>query len=344
MESGMTTEGTLRRIYDRAFFAAQVDGSARSARIVVPMLLDLCPNVRSVVDVGCGAGVWLARFKEGGVEHVLGLDGGSAEDHGQLEISPDEFRSADFERELPTDTHFDLCLCLEVAEHLAPAAAPHLIRNLCRLSDVIAFSAALPGQGGTHHLNERWPSYWAGLFAEHGYRPLDIVRRHIWYDARIEWWYRQNIILFANFRGVQRIRNAEKYSEDQCTGPLDVVHPDCFSIYRAEVEWRSHTIAILQEEAAQEQLAAFAAKAQTLRDQRDSIADQLNVILNSTSWKLTFPLRRLFENSQKARYCLRRVAYFLWWSVTGQVINRLRDRRIRKTFQKQAARESSEFF
>ena len=71
---------------------------------------------------------------------------------------------------------------------------------MCKLSDVVLFSAAIPGQGGTHHLNERWPSYWANLFGSAGYDVLDVVRANIWDDARVEWWYRQNLLVFGTKR------------------------------------------------------------------------------------------------------------------------------------------------
>jgi hypothetical protein len=90
----------LRAIYGRAFFAEQIDGSARSAKIVVPLVMQMVRDVRSVVDVGCGAGTWLARFKEAGVQRGLGFDGGAAAEHDQIEIEPEEFRVANPERDI----------------------------------------------------------------------------------------------------------------------------------------------------------------------------------------------------------------------------------------------------
>jgi hypothetical protein len=34
---------------------------------------------------------------------------------------------------------------------------------------MVLFSAAPPGQGGEHHVNERTYEFWRGLFARHGY-------------------------------------------------------------------------------------------------------------------------------------------------------------------------------
>jgi len=224
--------------YGRAFFAQQMDGSADSARIVVPLVMNIVPDVRSVVDVGCGAGTWLARFKEAGVPRVLGLDGGAAAKQNQLEIEPKEFRVADLERDIELDDSFDLCLCLEVAEHLREHAARVIVRNICKLSDVVLFSAAIPGQGGFHHLNERWPSYWVDQFASAGYEVLDVVRGRIWNDARVEWWYRQNLLLFASKAGLSRIAQSVVTRVDPKSMPLDVVHPACFEQFVNSRSWK----------------------------------------------------------------------------------------------------------
>ena len=60
--------------YSAEFYAGQVDGSASSAAVVVPLVLSLLP-VRSVVDVGCGVGPWAAEFMANGVPEVWGIDG-----------------------------------------------------------------------------------------------------------------------------------------------------------------------------------------------------------------------------------------------------------------------------
>jgi len=59
------------------------------------------------------------------------------------------------------------------------------------------FSAAVPFQGGVHHVNEQWPEFWQGLFAERGYKSLDLIRKEFWKNAGVKYWYRQNMFLFA---------------------------------------------------------------------------------------------------------------------------------------------------
>jgi hypothetical protein len=175
------------------------------------------------------------------------MDGGSAKDHGQLEIQPQEFRSVDLERQLAVDEQFDLCICLEVAEHLACEAAPNFVRNLCSLSNIVLFSAAIPGQGGTNHVNERWPSYWRDLFAEQGYTALDIARGRIWHDVRVEFWYRQNLLLFANAAGLARISQPVALASEpgSLTTPFDIVHPELFQ--RVQKQHEEHLKQLGQE-------------------------------------------------------------------------------------------------
>lgn len=197
----------LAETYDAGFFETLNEESGRAARLVLPHLLRLLPGLASLVDIGCGAGAWLAAARELGVQDILGLDGAPAED--RLLIPPSLFRRVDLERSLLGEAapprRFDLALCLEVAEHLPESRAAGFIAELTRFADVILFSAAIPGQGGTHHVNEQWPGYWERLFAEQGYAPFDVLRPLLWEEAGIPVWYRQNMILYANPAGAGRL-------------------------------------------------------------------------------------------------------------------------------------------
>ena len=83
------------------------------------------------------------------------------------------------------------------AEHLAAESARTLVSSLTGLGSVILFSAAVPYQGGTNHVNEQWPDYWSKLFEEKGYLPVDSLRARIWSNPNLDWWYAQNILLFV---------------------------------------------------------------------------------------------------------------------------------------------------
>jgi hypothetical protein len=113
-----------------------------------------------------------------------------------LLIPAERFVACDLNQEFPSLRRtFDLCLCLEVAEHLKPNRAEGLVKFLCSLSDRVLFSAAIPLQGGVGHVNERWQSYWAELFKRHGF---GAARRQpdIRDCSEVELWYRQNVVLY----------------------------------------------------------------------------------------------------------------------------------------------------
>jgi SAM-dependent methyltransferase len=195
MGNDVTMQSQTITPYNDTFFDLQVDNSLAAARAVLPIVLQLLPAT-SAVDFGCGRGTWLKACLENGVETVLGLDG----DYVALDkllINPNLFRTVDLKQSVRLDRTFDLALCVEVAEHLPEKSARPLVESLAAAAPTVLFSAALPGQGGTSHVNEQWPAYWERLFAEQGMRKHDVLRPLIWHDRSIERWYRQNLYLFA---------------------------------------------------------------------------------------------------------------------------------------------------
>jgi SAM-dependent methyltransferase len=182
-------------VYSKEFFAGQVEESASSAAVVVPLVLSLLP-VKSVVDVGCGVAPWAAAFRANGVPAVWGIDGDYI-DRSQLRIPSDRFLGRDLTQPLEFDRTFDLAVCLEVAEHLPESRAEGLVADLTSLAPCVLFSAAVPGQGGTHHINEQYLSYWVNLFQKRGYQGIDSIRPWILGNDAVEWFYQQNIVMFV---------------------------------------------------------------------------------------------------------------------------------------------------
>ena len=208
-------------LYAADYYAALRGGSRRSAEVVVPIILELV-HPRSVVDVGCGTGSWLAVFRQHGIEDILGVDGAHVSPE-LLEIPRDRFLPRDLSRPLRLGRTFDLAICAEVAEHLPPDCAGTLVESLTRLAPVVVFSAAIPYQGSTYHCNEQWPEYWTRRFGASGYIVCDEVRRRIWGDARVEWWYAQNLLVFAE---ASRVHAYPALSRAQ--HPLSIVHPRAY--------------------------------------------------------------------------------------------------------------------
>jgi SAM-dependent methyltransferase len=151
----------------------------------------------SVLDVGCGPGGWLRVFVENGVKFIQGIDGDYLERE-QLLIDPQYFMAADLTKPIRIDRKYDLAVCIEVCEHLPPPSAVKAIAELTSAAPVVLFSAAIPGQGGTNHVNEQWLCYWRDRFAERGFTMVDALRPRIRDDSRIAYYIRQNLILFLN--------------------------------------------------------------------------------------------------------------------------------------------------
>jgi SAM-dependent methyltransferase len=209
--------------YTQSFYEQLRPGARRSAETIAPLVLGLT-QASSVVDVGCGDGTWLSVFRRLGVNDILGIDGDYV---GQplLQIPPDHFLPVELTKPFNLGRVFDLAVSLEVAEHLPPDCAPVFVECLTRAAPVVLFSAAIPFQGGEHHVNEQWPDKWAALFRTHGYVPVDFIRKHIWQNDSVEWWYAQNTLLFAQSSLIEN--NAQLKSEFEKTSPnqLCLVHP-----------------------------------------------------------------------------------------------------------------------
>ena len=139
-------------LYNQRFFDYVNAGAERSARKLLPLLAPL--EVASVLDVGSGQGVWLAVWKELGVDDVVGLDGAYV-DQDRLKIPAGQFVAADLGAQFDLGRQFDLVQCLEVAEHLPKASADNLVESLTRHSDIVLFSAAAKRQGGENQINEQ---------------------------------------------------------------------------------------------------------------------------------------------------------------------------------------------
>ena len=233
----MSDESRESAVYSTGFFEDQMHGSEAAARKIVPLVVDLI-HPKSVVDIGCGVGGWLKVFRESGIGRIVGVDGDYV-DQKLLMIPSDCFHSADLKQPVSLGK-FDLAMSLEVAEHLPEECADQFVATLVAHAPVILFSAAVPHQGGTHHINEQWPSYWVKKFGEHGYACFDCIRHLIWDDQAIPFWYRQNIFIF--------IRESEKsnYPDVKSAGPNDVVHPALWYQEQKTVEklrkkiWRPH--------------------------------------------------------------------------------------------------------
>jgi SAM-dependent methyltransferase len=263
-------------------------------------ILDRFLTIDSVLDLGCGIGVWMesALVKPG--RAVLGVEFEEFAPH-ELAVDSKMIVNATLDQPIDLQRRFDLALCLEVAEHIEPEGAACVVSNCVRHSDVVLFSAAIPGQGGLHHVNEQPPEYWQGLFDQDGYDVVDIIRPLIWRDDGVPVWYRQNMLLFLN-RKASSTLDFLRAKASEMSIPLHRAHPDLvywrslevqreMARHHAELGEARREMARLEAECGQS-LAAL--ERALLQAEQDKLALR-QAFLSSSSWRVTAPLRALGE-------------------------------------------------
>lgn len=193
----------MHHVYSSDFYDYINAGSRRSAREFIPLLHRALP-IDSLLDIGAGVGAWASEWLASGVANVVAVDGSYAPKDALL-VPADKFVSHDLSTPLRLGRRFDLVQSLEVAEHLAEAEADCLMDTMTAHGDVILFSAAVPGQGGEHHVNEQPLDYWRRKFAKRGYFAYDWLRPQLAENADVQRWYRYNSIIYANAAGKERL-------------------------------------------------------------------------------------------------------------------------------------------
>ena len=194
------------------------ENTRKVARVIFELL-----HPTSVLDVGCGLGAFVRSFQELGCQDALGLDGDFI-DQDKLLISPDSFRTQNLNDPWDLGRKFDLVMSLEVAEHLSPDSADQFVKSLVNHSDIVIFSAAIPGQLGDNHLNEQWMSYWRQKFKNENYLCFDLLRPRLT-DITLPFWYRYNTQVFvsadhARDRGWENLANSWDWYEHVAKGGM----------------------------------------------------------------------------------------------------------------------------
>jgi SAM-dependent methyltransferase len=227
-------------VYSTDFFDYIDSGSRASARVISQLLLGEM-KIKSLLDVGSGHGAWAAEWLNAGVPKVTAVDGDYVKAD-QLAIPAENFIAHDLSEPLDLGRRFDLVQSLEVAEHLSPEHASGFIDNLTRHGDVILFSAAVPHQGGEHHVNEQLPQYWRELFAARGYEVFDWVRPRVAGNRDVKAWYRFNTLIYANAAGKKRLSSSIVSTRIARGRPVPVGGDFAWSLRRAAVRLMPATL------------------------------------------------------------------------------------------------------
>lgn len=155
---------------------------------------------KSLIDMGCGSGLYLAEFYKLGI-NVSGCDINETALSWIKSILPDiNVFVSDLRKKISFKQKFDLCLCLEVAEHIEEIYSHIFVENLINSSNIIIFSASPPEQPGIYHVNEHEQEFWINLFSEKNYNinweETNLLKKNL-KNQNIIYWLVNNILVFC---------------------------------------------------------------------------------------------------------------------------------------------------
>lgn len=183
-------------IYSDKFFRENVKISGDNSKECVDVILEFFkPN--SVVDFGCGPGVYLKEFEERGIK-ILGIDGSIYSKNNSV-IDKAKIIIKDFRKEINLNKKFDMAICFEVAEHMEKKFSGMLVKNITQCGDIIIFTAAKIGQGGMDHINEQNPEFWINIFNENGFifkKKISEEMKKRMREKNVVWWIPENLMVF----------------------------------------------------------------------------------------------------------------------------------------------------
>jgi SAM-dependent methyltransferase len=176
-----------------------VDGFAQQAAPIFADLISKDFHPRRMVDVGCGTGALIQALTATGCE-CKGLEYADAAIK-TCQARGLNVRKFDIESEIveTTSGEFDVVTSMEVGEHLPKEKADRYIVLLTSLAPVVIYTAAIPGQGGSDHVNEQPHEYWIEKFERRGYR-YEKGQSERWRketkEREMPYFYSDNIMIF----------------------------------------------------------------------------------------------------------------------------------------------------
>lgn len=181
----LSTANSLPSVYSADWFARRA--GYRPVYLRFAQAIDELWHPRSILDVGCGAGWllehWVCPSTGSGQARrcrAWGVDGSAA----ALDAQSQVVRPCTVLFDLTAgpwllhDLLCDLAVSIEVAEHIPPEHVEGFLRWFDG-ADRVLLTAAPPGQGGNHHINEQPQSYWIALFEKRGLR-YDLAGTEAW--------------------------------------------------------------------------------------------------------------------------------------------------------------------
>lgn len=151
---------------------------------------------QSVIDFGCGAGRFLIPFWKQDIE-IKGIDA-STNAFNTAPLPDAVLEKQDLRSPYYSDKTYDISLCIEVLEHIPSEYSDTIVDSITSSASIAIITAAPPGQGGRHHVNEQSRSYWIEKFSNYGFSYSDYDTRKVKNQISIEHldWLRENLMIF----------------------------------------------------------------------------------------------------------------------------------------------------
>ncbi len=188
----------LEFVYNDDFFnLANHEYVLQNSPKIIAEIIKTYYRPKSVVDIGCGCGLYLRELNKLGIE-IFGIDGSPAALR-HLAIDKNKFLLQDVTESFSLPRRYDCAICFEVAEHIPTIKSKVLVDNISKISDLVIFTAAPKGQGGHDHINEQDAQFWIDIFDKKGYSLLkeDTQKiRKILADRGAIFWLKDSIFIF----------------------------------------------------------------------------------------------------------------------------------------------------
>jgi hypothetical protein len=161
---------------------------AEAADFLIECLREVA-DFKTVLEVGCGEGAFLSAVVRMGATRAAGIESFAPPTlvdgiHGS------DVRIADYTHPMPLlpEEHFDLVICLELAQQVSLEQLETFIHSLAAAGDLVLFSAEIPGQNGDPRSPGLYLRQAVPAFRSRGFVLDDFFRPKHWHNKKAPFW------------------------------------------------------------------------------------------------------------------------------------------------------------
>lgn len=188
-------------LYNEKFHQQIDESEAVQAELLALWIKDRLRHLWTEVhvdDIGASRGLYVRKLLAMGIS-AKGYD--KFTEYEPLVTRCDITQPMTLESGIGWGKKFFVTLCLEVFEHVEDVHWERMILNLIQRANVVIFSAALLGQGGTGHINCRSRYEWIRRFAMMGWMlDLDSTEHLVAFLSKnpgVMGWLKANVMIFV---------------------------------------------------------------------------------------------------------------------------------------------------